>query len=126
MSRWVAALGCTPSHENASPNGLPAALAPQQLVAAVLGNGATCAGSARKAASATFGLRNAQSRAVARAAIAALYAATVEWRFASSVGSMLWSSVQSSVTVAPPRACAINPKPYWNGTSTVSPIPPED
>src|SRR2546429_9404721 len=100
-----------PSHDNASPNGLPEAVA-LQLVAAVFGKMRTCVVSARSVASGPLGSRYAHCRAVARALITALYAATVAWRLASSAGSMLWSLVQSSVSGTPAAAAPINPKPY--------------
>src|SRR5882724_6874055 len=65
----VALLGCTPSHENASPNG--GGLAEHALPNA--GNGATCAGIARNESRVGLGLSHAQPRCAAMVESAALY-----------------------------------------------------
>ena len=59
MTRCVDALGCTPSHVKANPNGAP------EHAALKLGKGATCVGIKRSESSVGLGSRYAQFFAVA-------------------------------------------------------------
>src|SRR5882762_105119 len=89
MMTFVALLGCTPSHENASPNGL----AEQALPNA--GNGATCVGMARSESRVGLGLSHAQPRCAAIVESAALYASTAPTSLRSSAGTMIAATVSA-------------------------------
>src|SRR6185437_8024636 len=80
MMMCVALLGCTPSHENASPNGLFAQGVGAPAVVNA-GNGATCVGMARSESRVALGLSHAQPRCAAMVESAALYASTAPTSF---------------------------------------------
>src|SRR5712691_606862 len=117
-SLWVAAPGCTASHENASPNGFAEQAAPND------GKGATCVGIARSESSVGLGLNHAHARCTACVESKALYASTVVTSFFSSAGWIVWGSVQLSVVGDPAWAAAISGPAKGKETSTESPFPP--
>src|SRR6185437_1323919 len=95
MITCVALLACTPSHENASPNGLAehGFGCPSAFVNA--GNGATCVGIARSESRVGLGLSHAQPRCAAMVESAALYAKTAPTSFRSSAGTTIAATVSA-------------------------------
>src|SRR6267378_8055736 len=89
MMTCDALLGCTPSHENASPNGLAEHALPKA------GNGATCVGMARSESRVGLGLSHAHQRGAAIVESATLYARTAPTSFRSSAGTMIAATVSA-------------------------------